>query len=173
MLPSSFESSFSKVWNAIKDESSWDIFPGLISDAHPNTMILDIKVVDGMLFVVVDKLTSTVFNIYREKALKCMSEWDFYDEDVMKNTIDRVLESHSLKTIVKLPYYAGHKEDQKSTLWGFQNTQYNKMIARSQSLLLNKTLVKMETSPNEYSKADIDLVSKLQKLHLFVHPDSQ
>jgi Glycosyltransferase family 25 (LPS biosynthesis protein) len=170
-LPSNFDVSFDRIWNAIKDESSWDIFSGLISDAHPETSILDVKVVDGMVFVLLDKLTSTVFNIYREKALNYMSEWDFYNEDVMKNTIDRVLEGHSLKTMVKLPYFVGHKDDQKSTLWGFQNTQYNNMIARSQSLLLNKTLAKIESSSSAYSTSDREVVAKLQKLHLFV-PDS-
>ena len=32
----------------------------------------------------------------------------------------------------------GHKEEQHSTIWGFQNTQYAEMIIRSNDLLRMK-----------------------------------
>ena len=87
------------------------------------------------LFITIDKMTSNVFNIYSERAIRLISLWDPSNEDAETNTIDRYLENSSLKIVVTDPYIVGHREELHSTLWGFQNTQYVDMIAESERKL--------------------------------------
>jgi hypothetical protein len=119
--------------------NNWDIFSGVIASLDPKVKILDAKFYKGFNFVTIDKMTSMVYNIYNTKAIKLLSEWNPNCIDTETNTIDRYLESKTnLRVIVMLPFFVGHREEVKSTLWGFQNTQYSKMIQESQSSLYSK-----------------------------------
>jgi len=111
----------------------WDIFSGVIASVHPNTRVLDVEVWKGMTFVRLDHMTSTVFNIYNKHALDLLAHWDPENTDVDRNAIDRYLESSdNLVIVVALPFLVGHREDVASTLWGFENDRYSKMIAEAE-----------------------------------------
>lgn len=117
---------------------SWDIFAGVIALLHPETEILAVEEFKGLTFVTINKMTSMVYNIYNEKALRLLAAWDPENENSATNTIDRFLESQeNLKIIITLPFFVGHREELHSTLWGFQNTQYNEIIKRSEKRLFN------------------------------------
>ena len=76
---------------------------------------------------------------FREYLMDIYPGWNENDRDVETNTIDRYLERNSqLKVVVTEPFLVGHKEEQHSTIWGFQNTQYAEMIIRSNDLLRMK-----------------------------------
>lgn len=114
-------------------KADWDIFSGLMADVHPTAKVLSVEQVDGRTYVTLDKMTSTVFNIYNESALKLLSQWNPLDTDPITNTIDRYLErQEKLRIVVTLPFIAGHKEDATSTLWGFDNERYTPMIAEAE-----------------------------------------
>ena len=86
-----------------------------------------------------DRLISTVMNVYNRSVFDLIAGWNENDRDVETNTIDRYLERNSqLKVVVTEPFLVGHKEEQHSTIWGFQNTQYAEMIIRSNDLLRMK-----------------------------------
>ncbi|UQO41066.1 hypothetical protein [Burkholderia multivorans] len=90
----------------------------------------------GMRFVTINKMTSMVCNIYGERVLRMLAEWDSNDRDDQTNTIDKFLERQAdLRVVVALPFLVGHREDVYSTLWGFQNTQYNTLIENSERTL--------------------------------------
>nr|WP_278437183.1 methyltransferase type 11 [Brucella anthropi] len=111
-------------------KSRWDIFSGLMADVHPKAKVLSVDQVGARTYVTIDKMTSTVFNIYNESALKLLSQWDPLNTDAVTNTIDRYLErQEDIRVVVALPFIAGHKEDATSTLWGFENERYTPMIA--------------------------------------------
>lgn len=111
----------------------WHIFSGMMADVHPDARVLSVEQVGGRNYVTIDRMTSTVFNVYNESALKLLSQWDPHDTDAVTNTIDRYLEGQdSLRVIVALPFIAGHKEEATSTLWGFENERYTPMIAAAQ-----------------------------------------
>ncbi|WP_247996547.1 methyltransferase type 11 [Brucella tritici] len=113
--------------------SDWDIFSGMMADVHPDAKILSVDYVGDRVYVTINKMTSTVFNIYNASALKLLSHWDPLNTDAVRNTIDRYLErQESLRVIVALPFIVGHKEDATSTLWGFENERYTPMIAEAQ-----------------------------------------
>ncbi|KAB2750833.1 methyltransferase type 11 [Brucella anthropi] len=114
-------------------KSKWDIFSGLMADVHPKAKIISVDQYEGRTYVTIDKMTSTVFNIYNESALKILSQWDPLNTDAVTNTIDRYLErQEDIRVVVALPFIAGHKEDATSTLWGFENERYTPMIAEAQ-----------------------------------------
>ncbi len=140
VFPRSFASRMAIVEEYLASlNGEWDLFSGLIADVHPSTKVLDVRVEKGMYFLTIDKMTSTVFNVYNHKVLKLLAAWDPEDGNVVTNTIDRYIERQtSLRVVVTLPYLVQHREDAASTLWGFQNTEYVKLISRSQQLLTQK-----------------------------------
>jgi len=133
-LPGSFTAILREVNDYLDARKlSWDIFSGLMADVHSSAKIISVDQVAGRTYVTIDKMTSTVFNIYNESALKLMSRWDPLNVDAVTNTIDRYLErQENLRVVVALPFIAGHKEDATSTLWGFENERYTPMIAEAQ-----------------------------------------
>jgi len=119
--------------------TDWDVFCGLIAHLHPEASIESVEQVDGETFVTMDRMTSTVFNIYNRKAIELIADWDPGNLDVTTNTIDRYLEHHpGLRVITTLPFLVGHHEDMSSSLWGFNNREYTAMISQSQALLQSK-----------------------------------
>ncbi|MFE0236529.1 methyltransferase type 11 [Brucella anthropi] len=133
-LPDNFNSILHEI-NEYLDvrKSKWDIFSGLMADVHPKAKVISVDQVGARTYVTIDKMASTVFNIYNESALKLLSQWDPLNTDAVTNTIDRYLErQENIRVVVALPFIVGHKEDARSTLWGFENERYTPMIAEAQ-----------------------------------------
>jgi len=114
----------------------WDLFAGTIADVHPDTKIIDVERWQGRTFLTLDKMTSMVFNIYNKSGLEHIARWNERDDNVETNTIDRYLEAAGdMRIVVSLPFIAGHQEHLTSSIWGFQNTQYNDMFKASEKKL--------------------------------------
>ncbi len=139
-LPDTFEADMATV-EAYLDtrEGEWDVFAGLIADVHADVRVLHVEDFEGMRFVTVDKMTSTVCNIYSPRALKMLADWTPVDSDVHSNTIDRYLGSRdALRVVVALPFLVSLREELNSTLWGIGNSRYLDMIKISQRTLQEK-----------------------------------
>jgi SAM-dependent methyltransferase len=120
-------------------DGQWDVFSGLIADVHEDAVVSGFQDLGEVKLVTINRMTSTVFNVYSRRALELMSRWDEHDRDAETNTIDRYLErTANLRVVVAVPYLVGHSEELTSTLWGFQNTQYTSMIQRSEARLQQK-----------------------------------
>lgn len=120
-------------------EGTWDVFAGVIASLHPEAKVVAVEDFGGRTFVTIDKMTSTVFNIYAESALRMFCGWDPENLDATSNTIDRYLESQKeIRVVALLPYFVGHREEVYSTLWGFQNSRYLEIIAESEAALQGK-----------------------------------
>jgi GR25 family glycosyltransferase involved in LPS biosynthesis len=139
-FPSDFnEKLFSILDYLEKTEKKWDMFSGLIADVHEDTKILDIESYNGNEFIYIDKMTSMVFNIYHHSFYDKLINWDDKNHDLHSNTIDRYIESQGdLIVVTTLPFLVGHKEEQTSSIWHFQNTQYNSLFEKSNQLFKNK-----------------------------------
>lgn len=140
LLPVDFEKKMNIVHSYLDErDGQWDIFAGLIASLHENVKILHVETFQGVQFVTIDKMTSMVCNIYNEKALRLLAAWDPEHMDDQTNTIDKYLERQiNLRVVVALPFLVGHREEVNSTLWGFQNSRYNEMIASSEQSLKAK-----------------------------------
>lgn len=118
-----------------RNSGRWDIFSCVIAHLHDDTKVTGIDSISDLSFVQIDRMTSMIFNIYSRRAIELIANWNQNNEDSENNTIDRYLENSNLKVIVSHPYIVGHREELHSTIWGFQNTQYSKMIADSEDRL--------------------------------------
>lgn len=114
-------------------ESDWDIFSGLMADFDTTTKILSVDTHRNRTYVTMDKMVSTVFNIYSIRALRRLSDWNALDQDAATNTIDRYLSrQEGLRIVVALPFIVGHAEEAVSTLWGFDNNRYTPLISQAE-----------------------------------------
>jgi hypothetical protein len=117
----------------------WDLFSGIVADISPSAVVVSAEMYKGMQFIIIDKMTSTVFNVYNRRTLQLLADWDPSDGNVITNTIDRYIERQgSLRVVLTLPYLVQHRESTASTLWGFKNTMYSDMIMKSQVTLQRK-----------------------------------
>ena len=139
-LPADYDAVMQTIRSYLQATTAhWDIFVGIIAHLHPDTRVLDVHERDGLTFVTVDKMTSMVFNIYSSRAMEIISRWDETLEDDQTNTIDRYLErTENLRVVTLLEPVFGHREELKSSLWGFGNEQYNDYIAKSRAQLHDK-----------------------------------
>jgi len=140
LLPDDYEKRISEILEYLTERSGeWDVFSGMMAEVHPDTKILSVEVHNGVTYATVNRMVSTVYNIYNKSALNILSQWDPTNHDVEKNPIDRYLQNaNDLRVIVSLPFFAGHREELDSTLWGFQNERYAPMIAKAEAQLREK-----------------------------------
>lgn len=135
-FPPDFDDKFAKILDFLDKNSDWNVFSGIMADVG-KVKILKHENTDGIDFVYLDKMISTVFNIYDRSIFELIGSWDETNRDVQKNTIDRYLEGNNLRIATTCPFLVGHKEDLNSTIWGQQNTMYTDLIANSSKKLEN------------------------------------
>ncbi|EOW9162018.1 glycosyltransferase family 25 protein [Vibrio cholerae] len=135
-FPENFLSRLKSVNEYLNERKDWDLFSGLIANLHQDTNILACTAYNGQKYVTIDKMTSTVMNIYSRAFYEKLLGWDDRNHDAKTNTIDRYIESRSDLHVITTPkFLVGHKEELDSTLWGFNNSTYREMIAESERLL--------------------------------------
>ncbi len=120
-------------------KEGWDVFVGMIAHVDPDLIVTSVEEYRGLKFLHVNKMTSTVLNIYNASVFDRIIAWNESDRDRDRNTIDRYLERvEGLRIVTVVPFVVGHEEAVDSTLWGFENYKYSEMISRSENLLLSK-----------------------------------
>lgn len=134
LFPEDFEARFSNVMQYLDAHNDWDVFQGVIADVG-NVEIQNVEECNEETIVYLNHMVSTVFNYYQSHMFDRVISWDETDANQLTNTIDRALESKDLKVVTTVPFLVGHKEDLKSTIWGFENTEYTDWILRSSEKL--------------------------------------
>ena len=129
---SSSVAKMDKTLQYLSDLEDWDIFSGLIADLHEGAQIQKVVPLGDLKLIYLNKIVSMVYNVYNRNIFESFLEWDPDFLDLEKNTIDRFLENQpGLRIVTSQPFLVGHREDLQSTIWGFGNAQYNRMIAES------------------------------------------
>jgi len=110
----------------------WHVFSGFIANLSDNVEVSDVVSYGGIDFVHINRLTSTVFNIYHKSVFSQLSKWDEQNYHFYTNTIDRFLGNwKKLRVVTTLPFLVGHKEDVDSSIWGFNNKRYIPMVEQT------------------------------------------
>lgn len=140
IFPLDYDQKLNKIIDHLQTtEVEWHIFAGIIAHLHDDTRIIDVREIDGIEYVYIDKMTSMVMNIYSRSGMALISQWDETNIDAETNTIDRYVESaQDLVVVTTVPFLVGYAEEQQSTLWGFENSQYTSLIKASEELLAKK-----------------------------------
>jgi hypothetical protein len=77
--------------------------------------------------------------MFSKSGLELLSNWDENNFDLKYNTIDQYLgRSKELRVVTVFPFLFGHDNLESSTLWGFNNGEYEDSIVRSSKLLQQK-----------------------------------
>ena len=114
-------------------EGQWDIFAGLIAKIHPDTQVLAVEQRDGETFIVLDRMTSMVHNIYAKPALQALAQWDANIRDPHTNTIDTYLQTKAqMRVVTTLPFLVAHTTEMDSSLWGINNHEYLAVIYKAE-----------------------------------------
>jgi ubiquinone/menaquinone biosynthesis C-methylase UbiE/GR25 family glycosyltransferase involved in LPS biosynthesis len=116
----------------------WDIFSGLLSDLHSDTMITAVNRIEKEEFIDLDSVIGMVFGIYNKSALQMLSDFEFAGDDTASHTIDRYLEGLRPRTVTVFPPLVGHAEILDSTLWSISNSAASSMIEGSIARLKEK-----------------------------------
>ncbi|MCR5091051.1 MAG: glycosyltransferase family 25 protein [Oscillospiraceae bacterium] len=134
LFPENFEQRWERCRCYLAECGDWDLFQGIMADVSENA-IQCVRHRDGETFVHLNHAISMVFNYYKNTVYDAVTAWDESNADAYSNTIDRALEARKLNVVTTLPFLVGHKEDLKSEVWGFQNSQYNETITKSSEKL--------------------------------------
>lgn len=157
LFPPDFDKRFAIVERYLANQK-WDIFSGFIADAHADLNVIHVEEFEGQTFVHVDRTVSMVFNIYSREIMEFLTKWDPENRDVDSNTIDRYLEGHGkTRVILTLPFLVDHRSDASSTIWGFENTQYESVVEQSEIRLAEKVacfILKQESSRKEFRESE-------------------
>jgi hypothetical protein len=122
------------------------IFSGLIADVNPQARILGVNKYKDVEFISLNKMTSTVLNVYNSTIFDILISWNEKNANI-SNTVDRFLEGISdLNIVTIIPFIVGHKEELDSVLWGFENETYNEMISKSEARLMDMISTHMKLS---------------------------
>ena len=114
-------------------DGQWDIFAGLIAKIHPDTRVLEVQQFEGETFVVLDRMTSMVHNIYTRPALEALAQWDANIRDPHTNTIDTYLQTKAqMRVVTTLPFLVAHTIEMDSSLWGINNQEYLAVIYKAE-----------------------------------------
>ena len=137
-----FKPDFNKKYNIIKNFlnkiDKWDIFVGWIALLPEETIIHNVYEYDGLTFLEIDKMHSTVFNIYNKSVYDIIQNWNVNNRNVNINTIDQYLKRQKIKIITTYPFEFDCL-DVNSTLWNKNlYNEYNNMFNYSLKLIKKK-----------------------------------
>jgi ubiquinone/menaquinone biosynthesis C-methylase UbiE/GR25 family glycosyltransferase involved in LPS biosynthesis len=121
-----------------QQNSSWDVFSGLLSDLHEDAIISAVTTYKGEKFVHLNSVIGMVFGIYNRSAIKTLEGFEFAGEDTRYHTIDRYFDATKPRCITTVPPIAVQSTEFESTLWLAHNQGMTDMISASQSLLEKK-----------------------------------
>jgi hypothetical protein len=133
LLPESFERELEVVLSYLSlTADPWHVFSGFIANLDKKVEASNVVRYGGIDFIHMNKLTSTVCNIYHRSIFEKLSKWDEQNYHFYTNTIDRYLGNwKQLKVITTIPFLVGHREDLVSSVWGFENARYSPMVAET------------------------------------------
>jgi GR25 family glycosyltransferase involved in LPS biosynthesis len=121
-------------------QQKWDLFSGFMADVDQTTKFHGSDFVGGMHFIQMDRMVSTVFNIYNRSFFEVLENWNPDIRDAKYNTVDRFIQRcDNLRIVTTIPFLVDHKEELDSTLWGFNNSTYHAMVHDATNKLLAAT----------------------------------
>lgn len=132
-----FERRFSLVNEFLNTHENWDIFNGVIAQIlESETKLINVTEYRGEEFLLINRMVSTVFNIYNHSIYDKLVGWDYRNRIQETNQIDQYIKRiANLNILTVSPFLVGHAEDIVSTVWGLKNTIYSDMIAESEKKL--------------------------------------
>ena len=138
ILPPDFDARLETV-RAYMDECGADLFSGLIVDLHKDAKVLGVERRDGLVMVQLDRAVMMICNLYRQRMIDHLANWDDRDTNAFTNTIDRYMEAAThLSVVTTLPFMVDYGASLQSTLRDADNRKFDALRVRSEALLAEK-----------------------------------
>lgn len=138
ILPPDFDRKLDHI-RRYMDECDADLFSGLIVDLHKDAKVLGVERRDGLVMVQLDRAVMMICNLYRQRMIAHLAEWDDRDSNAFTNTIDRYMENAThLRVVTTLPFMVDYGASLQSTLRDADNRKFDALRARSEALLAEK-----------------------------------
>jgi|GEM_PF-906031 len=135
LLPG-FDQVINAVLNFIKCPENcdkWDVISFFMAEFNDDYEVRDVFMYQGVRFVEVSRMISTVFNIYNKTMFDKLKDWRGA-ENSTENILDRYLQKRASKILLVFPYVVEHLDRFNSTTWAFNgldfipNTNYRAVI---------------------------------------------
>jgi len=104
LFPKDFEKTYSVIQSFLTTMKDWDIFSGCIAELPKNTKIVNIFNFQGITFIELDKIHSTVFTIYNHTCYDKILNWNPNNKNKDTNQIDQYIKSLNLRIITTHPF---------------------------------------------------------------------
>ncbi len=132
-----FNILYNNINEALDKIKNWDIFVGCVASLPNDTIINNVYKYKNITFIEINKMHSTVFNIYNNSCYDTIINWDFNDKS-RTNQIDQYLKNKNLKIIITYPFYFDCL-NVDSIIWGKNlYDHYNNMFQESLNNIKNK-----------------------------------
>lgn len=147
-----FEDKYKIIKSFLKQYSTgWDIFVGCIANLPNDTIIKNVVNYEGMTFLEINKMHSTVFNIYNKSSYDSIHKWIDKNIDVKTyklNQIDQHIKSQNLRIITTFPFEF-QCTDVESTFndinpFDIYNAMFNKSKMTIMELLQIKNIIRYD-----------------------------
>ncbi|MFV0408804.1 MAG: glycosyltransferase [Paracoccus sp. (in: a-proteobacteria)] len=138
ILPADFDRRLDLI-RTYMDKCDADLFSGLIVDLNPDVQVLGVERRGGLCLVQLDRAVMMICNLYRQRMIDYLADWDDTDDNAFSNTIDRYMERAThLRVVTTLPFTADYGASLQSTLREADNHVFDALRARSETLLARK-----------------------------------
>jgi hypothetical protein len=135
-----FPNDFNEKYKIIKDflnTIKWDIFVGVIAELPLDVKITNIYEYKNIKFIELNKMHSTVFNIYNNSVYDKILDWNINNNSQL-NQVDQYIKKLNIKIITTYPFYFDCI-DVNSTIWNKNlYNEYNRMFQKSLNILNEK-----------------------------------
>ena len=94
-----FYDKFNIINSFLDNNDDWDIFVGVINDLPSDTIIQNIYDYNGLKFFEINKMHSTVFNIYNKRSFDRLLKWNKGEGE-----IDQFIKRQNMRIITTVPF---------------------------------------------------------------------
>jgi len=130
-----FNEKFDIINSFLNKHNIWDIFVGVMTEVPDNVIIKNVYRYNNVIFIELNKMMSTVFNIYNKSSFDTIINWNDDDLNLNDNKIDQYLKRMDLKIITTYPF----EFICTNTLWGSNKfDHYERIFQNSLNILENK-----------------------------------
>ena len=138
-LKNDFIEKYSIIKEFLEKVNEWDLFVGVIANLPKNTILTNMYKYKNLTFIEINKMNSTVFNIYNHSIYNKILKWPIDNNDFNTNTIDAYIHSSDNIIISVFPFeFSCINVD--STIWNKNLfNEYNQMFEKS-NILINKLI---------------------------------
>ena len=139
LFPDEFNTKYTIINEFLQQHQDWDIFVGVIADLPEDTILTNVYEFKGVTFLELNRMVSTVFNIYHRRSFERILKWQPKDA-----TIDRFIGNLGMKYIASFPFqFSCLNVD--STIFGKNLYHvYNNLFEKSNVIIRNLIKIKKD-----------------------------